>query len=62
LTGGSREKHFDLFNRYASNYVDAPRGVPGWRLVLYGEWLHAKHTVFYDRLPPHVCRPPGNLL
>ena len=23
----------------------------GSRYVLYGEWLFAKHTVFYDRLP-----------
>jgi hypothetical protein len=21
--------------------------------VLYGEWLYAKHTIFYDRLPQY---------
>lgn len=51
LTGGSREKHFDLFKRWAATHVDALRGVLGQRFVLYGEWLYAKHTVFYDRLP-----------
>src|SRR5262249_43025756 len=51
LTGGSREKHFDLFKRWASTHTDALRAVLGRRFVLYGEWLYAKHTVFYDRLP-----------
>ncbi len=23
----------------------------GGRYVMYGEWLYAKHTVFYDALP-----------
>lgn len=51
LTGGPREKHFDLFKRWASTYADALRAALGQRFVLYGEWLYAKHTVFYDRLP-----------
>ncbi len=51
LTGGPREKHFDLFKRWASTHASALRTVLGQRFVLYGEWLYAKHTVFYDRLP-----------
>src|SRR5262249_1702859 len=51
LTGGSREKHFDLFKRWAHTHADALRSVLGTRYVLYGEWLYAKHTLFYDRLP-----------
>jgi hypothetical protein len=51
LTGGSREKHFDLFKRWASTHASALRDALGQRFVLYGEWLYAKHTVFYDRLP-----------
>jgi hypothetical protein len=51
LTGGAREKHFDLFKRWAYAHAGALRGVLGHRFVLYGEWLYAKHTVFYDRLP-----------
>jgi hypothetical protein len=51
LTGGVREKHFDLFKRWAHTHADALRTVLGQRFVLYGEWLYAKHTIFYDRLP-----------
>src|SRR5262249_44142568 len=51
LTGGAREKHFDLFKRWAATHADALRAALGRRFVLYGEGLYAKHTVFYDRLP-----------
>jgi hypothetical protein len=51
LTGGPREKHFALFKRWASAHASALRAALGPRFVLYGEWLYAKHTVFYDRLP-----------
>jgi hypothetical protein len=51
LTGGAREKHFDLFKRWAATHTEALRTVLGHRFVLYGEWLYAKHTVFYDDLP-----------
>lgn len=54
LTGGPREKHFDLFKRWAHTHADALRAALGRRFVLYGEWLHAKHTVFYDRLPHYL--------
>ncbi len=51
LTGGAREKHFSLFKRWANSIADPLRRSLGRRYVLYGEWLYAKHTVFYDRLP-----------
>jgi hypothetical protein len=51
LSGGPREKHFDLFKRWAYAHADLLRGALGSRFVLYGEWLYAKHTVFYDQLP-----------
>jgi hypothetical protein len=51
LTGGHREKHFDLLKRWGPTVAGVLRPVLGSRFVLYGEWLHAKHTVFYDRLP-----------
>lgn len=51
LTGGARERQFDLFKRWASTHAYALRTVLGQRFVLYGEWLYAKHTIFYDRLP-----------
>jgi hypothetical protein len=51
LTGGSRERHFNLFKQWAHSHYAALWDVLGDRYILYGEWLYAKHTVFYDRLP-----------
>lgn len=51
LTGGDRERHFNLFKRWASAHEAALRATLGARYVLYGEWLYAKHTIFYDELP-----------
>jgi len=51
LTGGPREKHFALLKTWASRHARALFAVLGSRYVMYGEWLYAKHTVFYDRLP-----------
>jgi hypothetical protein len=51
LVGGERERHWDLFKRWAHAHEAAlvARIPPGG--TLYGEWLYAKHTVFYDQLP-----------
>lgn len=51
LTGGAREKHFALFKTWATAHQAALRDVLGPRYVMYGEWLYAKHTVYYDALP-----------
>ena len=51
LTGGPREKHFALFKSWAHTHVQAFRKVLGARYVLYGEWLYAKHTIYYNHLP-----------
>jgi len=51
LTGGLREKHFNLFKQWAFSLSGALGEVLGNRYILYGEWLYAKHTVFYDFLP-----------
>ncbi len=51
LVGGPRERHFDLLKQWAMVHRDALHEALGTRYVMYGEWLHAKHTVFYDRLP-----------
>lgn len=55
LTGGPRERQFALFKAWAA--AVAPYLWPrlGERHVLYGEWLYAKHTVFYDALPHYFC-------
>lgn len=51
LTGGRRERHFALFKQWASVHQEGLRGVLGDRFILYGEWLFARHTIFYNRLP-----------
>src|SRR5262249_16799208 len=51
LSGGVREKQFNLFKQWANCHANDLRDILGDRYVLYGEWLYAKHTVFYDQLP-----------
>lgn len=51
LTGGPREKHFNLFKQWAFSLSGQLQEVLTNRYILYGEWLYAKHTVFYDFLP-----------
>jgi len=51
LTGGYRERHFDLFKTWANNWSTQFKELLGERYVMYGEWLYAKHTVYYDALP-----------
>ena len=51
LTGGPRERHFALFKQWAGTLAGALWERLGSRYVMYGEWLYAKHTVFYDALP-----------
>lgn len=51
LTGGPRETHFSLLKQWASSHQRALSKVFASRYIAYGEWLYAKHTIFYDRLP-----------
>lgn len=51
LTGGARERHFNLLKSWAGAHQDALRDRLGARYVVYGEWLYARHTVYYDQLP-----------
>ncbi len=51
LNGGSRERHFNLFKQWAHSHYALLWDILGDRYILYGEWLYAKHTIFYDRLP-----------
>ncbi|MBS2018652.1 MAG: RNA ligase family protein [Deltaproteobacteria bacterium] len=50
LTGGAREKHFDALKPWAHAHAAALHERLGSRYVMYGEWLFAKHTVYYDAL------------
>jgi hypothetical protein len=51
LTGGYRERHFAPFKQWAAEHSAALFERLGSRYTLYGEWLYAKHTIFYDLLP-----------
>ena len=51
LDGGPREKHFGLMKAWASSVRGGLWEALGSRYVMYGEWLYAKHTIFYDALP-----------
>jgi len=51
LTGGYRERHFNFMKRWATTHREAFYRVLGSRYIMYGEWMYAKHTVFYDALP-----------
>lgn len=51
LSGGHRERHFALLKTWAGALCGALWGVLGARYVMFGEWLYAKHSVFYDMLP-----------
>lgn len=51
LTGGYRERHYDLFKVFAAEHQNGLFDLLGGRYILYGEWLYAKHKVYYDALP-----------
>ena len=51
LVGGPRERHYDLLKKWASVHQHALFSVLGSRYVMYGEWMYAKHKLFYDALP-----------
>lgn len=55
LTGGARERQFDLFKTWTQCLRAALWDALGDRYVLYGEWLYAKHTIFYDALPHYFA-------
>lgn len=51
LTGGPREKQFDLLKTWASIHQATLYDILQDRYIMYGEWLYARHTVMYDSLP-----------
>lgn len=55
LTGGGRERQFNLLKQWAVAHEHWLLERLEDRFVLYGEWLHKKHSVFYDRLPHYFC-------
>ena len=55
LAGGPRERQFGQFKAWAATVRHLLAPILRDRYVLYGEWLYAKHTVFYDALPHYFC-------
>ncbi len=55
LTGGPRERQFTPLKPWAATVAPILWPRLGDRYVLYGEWMYAKHTVFYDALPHYFC-------
>lgn len=53
LAGGPRERHFDRFKQWAHGHAEDLYLALGERFIMYGEWLYAKHTCFYDALPAY---------
>ena len=51
LIGGYRERHYNLLKQWANVYKDLLFDALSNRYIMYGEWMYAKHTVFYDALP-----------
>ncbi|MBX3200123.1 MAG: RNA ligase family protein [Labilithrix sp.] len=51
LAGGARERHFSALKPWARAHAERLREVLDDRYVMYGEWVYAKHTVYYDALP-----------
>lgn len=50
LVGGGRERQFDLFKAWTYRNAAELWDVLSDRYLLYGEWLYAKHTLFYTEL------------
>lgn len=51
LQGGYREKQFDLFRKWADWISEGLFDRIENRLVVYGEWMFARHSIHYDALP-----------
>lgn len=53
LSGGGRERQFNLFKQWAGAHEAALLDKLEDRYIMYGEWMHKKHSVFYDQLPAY---------
>lgn len=50
LNGGPRERHFAFLKTWASTFSAQLQEVLENRYIMYGEWMYAKHTIFYTDL------------
>jgi hypothetical protein len=54
LTGGPRERQFELLKGWSARYAADLWELLGNRYVLYGEWCYGKHSIFYTDLPHYL--------
>jgi hypothetical protein len=54
LTGGARESQFNLLKEWARSHEGRLMERLENRYTLYHEWMFARHTMFYDRLPHYA--------
>ena len=52
---GGRERQFNAFKQWARAHEAAFLAVLEDQYVMYGDWLYAKHSVYYDALPHWFC-------
>ena len=52
---GGRERQFNLFKQWGCAQEERLLGVLEDRYVMYGEFMHAKHSIFYDALAHLFC-------
>ena len=62
LTGGYRERHYNLMKQWANIHQDAFFEVLGTRYIMYGEWMYAKHSIFFSLLRKAIIVVPLTLL
>lgn len=53
LQGGYRERHYNLLKTWATIHTSELYSVLGNRYIMYGEWMYAKHKIYYDTLPSY---------
>ena len=53
LTGGYRERHYNLLKTWATIHSYELYQILGSRYIMYGEWMYAKHKIYYDNLPSY---------
>lgn len=54
LTGGYRERHYDLMKQWGAVHKDRLYEVLGHRYIMYGEWIYVKHSIYFNMVPQSV--------
>lgn len=52
---GSQEGQFNLFKHWAVVHENWLLKRLEDRYIMYGEWLHKKHAIYYNALPHYFC-------